>query len=71
MTTRYHAVSPVVEAFGYQRILFGSSPCPTSKAPSNASDWYEIARESLAELGIEQESINGVFSSNAKVVYGS
>jgi predicted TIM-barrel fold metal-dependent hydrolase len=60
-----------VEAFGYQRIIFGSSPCPTSEAPSNASDWYEIARESLAELGIEQESINAVFSGNAKVVYGS
>jgi len=64
-------LSPVMEAFGYQRILFGSSPCPTSKAPSNPSDWYEIARESLAELGIDQESINAVFSGNAKVVYGS
>ncbi|KAF8236486.1 hypothetical protein L208DRAFT_1251852 [Tricholoma matsutake] len=64
-------LSPVVEAFGYQRIIFGSSPCPTSKAPSNASDWYEIARESLAELGIEQESIDAVFFSNAKAVYGS
>jgi len=60
-----------MEAFGYQRIIFGSSPSSTSQAPSNVSDWYEIARESLAELGVEQESIDAVFSGNAKVVYGS
>lgn len=71
MTTCCPAVSPVVEAFGYQRIIFGSSPCPTSQAPSNVSDWYEIARESLAELGADQESIDAVFCGNAKLVYGS
>jgi predicted TIM-barrel fold metal-dependent hydrolase len=66
-----HLVGPVMEAFGYQRIIFGSSPCPTSSGSSIASDWYELARESLAELGVEQETIDAVFYGNAKKVYGS
>lgn len=65
------AVGPVMEAFGYQRIIFGSSPCPTSTGSSVASDWYEIARESLAELGVEQDFIEAVFYGNAKKVYGT
>jgi hypothetical protein len=35
------------------------------------SDWYELARESFAELGIEQEGIDAIFYENAKQVYGS
>ena len=61
-------VGPAVEAFGYQRIIFGSSP--VSSEPSNAGDWYEIARESVAELGLEQEDIDAIFYSNAQSVYG-
>lgn len=34
-------------------------------------DWYELARESFAELGIEQEGIDAIFYENAKQVYGS
>ncbi|KAJ7346729.1 hypothetical protein DFH08DRAFT_869146 [Mycena albidolilacea] len=64
-------LGPVMEAFGYQRIIFGSSPSPASGSTSVAGDWYEIARESLAELGVEQEVIDAVFSSNAQKVYGS
>ncbi|KAG6849826.1 hypothetical protein H0H93_004635 [Arthromyces matolae] len=64
-------LGPVVEAFGYQRIIFGSSPCPSSSGSSIASDWYEIARESVAELGVEQDFIDAVFHDNAKKVYGS
>jgi len=62
-------LAPIVEAFGYQRIIFGSSPSPTTKSSSVAADWYELARESLAELGVEQEFINAVFHDNAKRVY--
>lgn len=58
-----------MEAFGYQRIIFGSSPSSSSKAPSNVADWYEIARESLAELGIEQDFIDAAFYGNAEKVY--
>jgi len=64
-------LGPVMEAFGYQRIIFGSSPCPTSQGSSIASDWYELARESLSELGVEQDAIDAVFGGNAKKVYGS
>ncbi|KAG6886159.1 hypothetical protein C0993_000677 [Termitomyces sp. T159_Od127] len=63
-------LGPVMEAFGYQRIIFGSSPCPTSSGSSVASDWYELARESLAELGVEQDFVDAVFYGNAKKVYG-
>lgn len=63
------AVAPVIEAFGSERILFGSSPYST-KTRSNASDWYEIARESLAETGIEQAFIDNIFFRNAERVYG-
>ncbi|KZT08501.1 uncharacterized protein LAESUDRAFT_697428 [Laetiporus sulphureus 93-53] len=64
-------ISPAVEAFGFQRILFGSSPSRASEVSSNASDWYELARESFAELGVEQEAVDAVFCTNAKAVYGS
>jgi hypothetical protein len=64
------AVGPVIEAFGFSRVIFGSSPSPSARGPSHAGDWYEIARESLAELSGEQEFIDGVFSDNAKKVYG-
>ncbi|KAJ7178428.1 hypothetical protein C8R43DRAFT_973391 [Mycena crocata] len=64
-------LGPVMEAFGYQRIIFGSSPSPASQSASLAGDWYEIARESLAELGVEQEFIDAVFCENARKVYGS
>lgn len=60
-----------MEAFGYSRIIFGSSPVAASKGISNAGDWYEIAKESLAELGVEQEAIDLVFSETARKVYGS
>ncbi|KAI0779901.1 hypothetical protein C8Q74DRAFT_1261831 [Fomes fomentarius] len=66
-------VGPAVEAFGFQRILFGSSagaPLTGASPASSAGDWYEIARESFAELGVEQDALDAVFSHNAKHVYG-
>ncbi|KAF8161186.1 hypothetical protein B0H34DRAFT_699811 [Crassisporium funariophilum] len=63
-------LGPVMEAFGYQRIIFGSSPSLSSRSPSNVGDWYEIARESLTELGIEQDFVDAVFFGNAEKVYG-
>ncbi|TRM69336.1 hypothetical protein BD626DRAFT_393102 [Schizophyllum amplum] len=58
-------LGPVLEAFGDERIMFGSG---TSPSPAI---WYDIARESLAELAVDQQAIDAVFSSNAKRVYGS
>ncbi|KAI0063563.1 hypothetical protein BV25DRAFT_1990559 [Artomyces pyxidatus] len=64
-------LGPAVEAFGFQRILFGSAPSVTSRAGSNAGDWYEIARESFAELGVDQQDVDNVFGGNAETVYGA
>lgn len=66
-----HAVGPALEAFGFQRIIFGSSPSLASNAVSNAADWCELTRESFAELGVEQECIDAVFFGNANLLYGS
>ncbi|KAG8726356.1 hypothetical protein FRC12_023473, partial [Ceratobasidium sp. 428] len=63
-------LGPAIEAFGYSRILFGSSPSTSSAASSNAGDWYQIAKESFAELGVDQEGLDAVFGTNAKTVYG-
>jgi len=64
-------LGPAVEAFGFERIVFGSAPSPLSRAYSNAGDWYEIAREALAELGVDQESVDAVFGDNAQRIYGA
>ncbi|KAK0241724.1 hypothetical protein EDD85DRAFT_820111 [Armillaria nabsnona] len=63
-------LGPVMEAFGYQRIIFGSS-LTSGKGLTGAGDWYAISRESLAELGVEQEAVDAVFFGTAKQVYGT
>jgi hypothetical protein len=63
-------LGPVIEAFGFSRIIFGSSPISTTGPPSNASDWYILAKESLVELGVEQADVDAVFGGNARQVYG-
>ena len=65
------AVGFAIEAFGCQRIIFGTTPPTSSGLTPKPEEWYEIARESIAELGIEQEDIDAVFGENAKAVYGS
>jgi len=62
-------IGPVLEAFGFERILFGSSPVGSAAAPSKVADWYELSRECFAELGIEQAGIDAIFGGNAKVVF--
>lgn len=67
-------VGPAVEAFGFQRILFGSSaaaPLSGHSSASNAGDWFQLARESFAELGLEQEDIDAVFAQNARGAYAA
>ncbi|QRW21330.1 hypothetical protein RhiXN_06319 [Rhizoctonia solani] len=63
-------LGPAIEAFGYSRLVFGSSPSTTSTSTSNAGDWYQIAKESVAELGVDQEGLDAVFGTNAKTIYG-
>jgi len=66
-------LGPAVEAFGYERIIFGSSPSHSKDASttSHAGNWYELARQSFAELGLEQRDIDAVFCDNAKRVYAA
>ncbi|KAH9978806.1 hypothetical protein BGW80DRAFT_1281017 [Lactifluus volemus] len=55
-------LGPALEAFGFERILFGSSPSPSSHASSSAS---------FAEIGVEQSSIDAVFGGTAQRIYSS
>ncbi|KAG8759367.1 hypothetical protein FRC11_002029 [Ceratobasidium sp. 423] len=64
-------LGPAIEAFGYSRLVFGSSPSTSSTSTSNAGDWYQIAKESVAELGVDQEGLDAVFGTNAKTIYGA
>ncbi|KAI0700893.1 hypothetical protein BC835DRAFT_1404707 [Cytidiella melzeri] len=65
-------VGPALEAFGYERIIFGSSPSSAAGKPAiTSSEWFELARESFAELGTEQEDLDAVFAGNARRVYGA
>jgi hypothetical protein len=65
-------VGPVMEAFGFRRIMFGSSPSGSFQSTvGGAGEWYKLARESFAELAVEQEDIDEVFYGTAKRVYGS
>jgi len=64
-------LGPAVEAFGFERIIFGSAPSSSSHAHSSAGDWYEIAREAFAELGVEQNSVDAVFGGNAERIFST
>lgn len=64
-------VGPAIDAFGISRIIFGTSPSPSSSSASTAHDWYVLAREVVAEIGIDQEGVDAIFGGNAKVVYGA
>ena len=62
-------MGPIVEAFGFESIIFGSAPSPIFRTRSNAGEWYEIAHEAFAELGVDQESVDAVFGGNAQCIY--
>ncbi|PCH43531.1 hypothetical protein WOLCODRAFT_138416 [Wolfiporia cocos MD-104 SS10] len=64
-------ISPIVEAFGYQRIVYASAPSFGANTSSTASEWFSLARESFTELGVEQEAVDAVFAGNARTVFGS
>ncbi|KIK97364.1 hypothetical protein PAXRUDRAFT_824993 [Paxillus rubicundulus Ve08.2h10] len=64
-------IAPVLEAFGFERIIFGSSPTTSSDASAQPTNWYRLARESFCELAVEQNEINKVFMDNAERVYGA
>ncbi|KAG2119509.1 uncharacterized protein F5147DRAFT_749964 [Suillus discolor] len=65
------AVGPVLEAYGYERIIFGTSPSFAAPSLLNPADWYALVRESFAELAVDQDAIDAIFSLNAKRIYAS
>lgn len=64
------SVGPIIEAFGFNRIIYASSGLSSTVPSSSPQNWYEIARETVAELGVDQESIDAIFGGNAKALYG-
>lgn len=62
-------VGPIIEAFGFNRIIYASSGLSNTTQSSSPDNWYEIARETVAELGVDQESVDAIFGGNAKTLY--
>lgn len=63
-------VGPALEAFGFERILWGSSPT-VAASTLDLAEWYDLSREAWAELGIEAECIDALFHENATRIYTS
>jgi hypothetical protein len=63
-------IDPVLEAFGFERIIFGSSPASTSGSPALAENWYKLVLESFRELAVSQDELDKIFIDNAERVYG-
>lgn len=76
MTVRRMALSydrsvvPVLEAFGFERIIFGSSPAFASGSPALAEKWYKLVLELFRELAVSQDEMDKIFIDNAERVYG-
>jgi len=64
-------LGPIIEAFGFSRIIFASSSSSAAEHPSAPENWYELAREAVAELGIDQEGVDAIFGGNAQSVYST
>jgi predicted TIM-barrel fold metal-dependent hydrolase len=64
-------VGPIIEAFGFSRIIFATSSSSGAESNSSPGNWYEMAREAVAELGIDQDGVNAIFGGNAKTLYGA
>jgi len=64
-------LGPALDAFGFSRIMFGSSPSPSSAAASTPHDWFTLVKEVVAELAVDQQGIDAIFGGTAKTVYGA
>jgi len=63
-------LGPAVEAFGQDRILFGASAVSKNEVRRiSPLDWYALARESIVEIGVEQDGVDSIFGGNALAVY--
>jgi hypothetical protein len=63
-------IVPVLEAFGFERIIFGSSPAFASGSPALAEKWYKLVLELFRELAVSQDEMDKIFIDNAERVYG-
>lgn len=70
-STHGRLVVPVLEAFGFERIIFGSSPVFAGGSPALAEIWYKLVLESFRELAVSQEEMDKIFVENAERVYAS
>lgn len=73
----------VLEAFGVDRLIWssniGAGQAATGALPGANSvgqdeedavrEWYELVREGLAGMGLDEDSLEGIFSANASKVY--
>jgi hypothetical protein len=64
-------IVPVLEAFGFERIIFGSSPATPNNAFAQPTSWCKLAQEAFRELAVGQDEMNKVFMENAERVYGT
>lgn len=73
-----YPVSPVIEAFGTHRIIFGSHPAvqaadgPDASGlvrPVPPSKWYGFLRRCVSELGEGEEAMTAIMGGNAAGVY--
>lgn len=71
MVAHYHSVVPVLEAFGFERIIFGSSPASAGGSPVLAENWCKLVLDSFRELAVSQDEMDNIFIDNAERVYGS
>ncbi|CAO1626492.1 unnamed protein product [Parajaminaea phylloscopi] len=71
----------VLEAFGVDRLIWGSNVgaghstagalpgSVVSDAEAAVKEWYEVVREGLAGMGLDEDSLENIFSTNASRVY--
>jgi len=64
-------IVPVLEAFGFERIIFGSSPAFADGSPALAESWYKLVLGAFRELAVSQDEMDKIFIDNAERVYGS
>lgn len=65
----HRTVVPVLEAFGFERIIFGSSPASAGGSPTLADIWYKLVLESFRELAVSQDEMDKIFIDNAERIY--
>jgi predicted TIM-barrel fold metal-dependent hydrolase len=64
-------VGPALEAFGFERLVFGAGAAGADAPDAQPGEWFALALEAFAELGVEQDAIDAVFGGNARTLFGA